>query len=100
MARPEPQLPNFRAKSFFGRDAKGRHIYVYNDSYERAGLWYKTKSPGGTWSAAKRFYHQNNRNSYPTLVEEKAGQWLAVWDSSNEPDKKRTAIRFGRLKLD
>jgi hypothetical protein len=43
------------------------------------------------------FYQADNRNSYPTLIEDKPGQWLAVWDSSNEPDRPRTAIRFGRL---
>ena len=69
-----------------------------NDTWDREGLWYKTKPKGGEWSDAKPFYHENNRNSYPTLVEDKAGEWIAVWDSSNEPDKKRTCIRFGRLK--
>ena len=97
IAKPEPELPNHRAKSFYGRNSHGRHIYVYNDNYEREGLWYKTKPQGGSWSAAKPFYHENNRNSYPTLVEDKPGEWIAVWDSSNEPDRKRTAIRFGRL---
>src|SRR5690606_6681829 len=43
---------------------------------------------------------KSNRNSYPTLVENQPGEWIAVWDSSNEPDKKRTAIRFGRLRLE
>ena len=65
----------------------------------RWDLWYKTKSKGGNWPKAKRFYHENNLNSYPTLVEDKPGEWIAVWDSSNEPDKKRTAIRFGRLQI-
>lgn len=97
VAKPESALPNFRAKSFFGLDAKGRHVYVYNDNADREGLWYKTKGQGGEWSPAKRFYHANNRNSYPTLVEDRPGEWIAVWDSSNEPDRKRTAIRFGRL---
>ena len=100
VATPEPNLPNYRAKSFFGRDAKSRHIYVYNDSADRKGLWYKTKSKGESWSEAKRFYHENNRNSYPTLVEDKPGEWIAVWDSSNRLDKKRTAIRFGRLRVE
>lgn len=100
IAKPEPDLPNYRSKSFFGRDTRGRHIYVYSDSADRKGLMYKTKSPGELWSAAKRFYHENNLNSYPTLAEDKPGQWIAVWDSSNEPDKKRTAIRFGRLKVE
>ena len=99
VAKPEPDLPNYRAKSFYGRDANGRHIYVYNDNYERHGLWYKTKNPGGAWSDAKRFYHENNRNSYPTLIEDDPGEWIAVWDSSNEPDRRRTSIRFGRLKI-
>lgn len=99
VARPEPELPNYRAKSFFGVDARGRHIYVYNDNADREGLWYKTKSRGGAWSKARRFYHENNRNSYPTLLEDKPGEWIAVWDSSNEPERKRTAIRFGRLKI-
>lgn len=99
VAKPEPELPNHRAKAFYGVDAKGRHIYVYNDTYAREGLWYKTKSKAGQWSTAARFYHENNRNSYPTLVEDKPGEWIAVWDSSNEMDKVRTAIRFGRLKV-
>ena len=99
VAKPEPELPNHRSKAFFGIDATGRHIYVYNDNFDREGLWYKTKGNGGNWSQAKRFYHENNRNSYPTLVEDKPGEWIAVWDSSNDPDKKRTLIRFGRLKV-
>lgn len=97
VAKPEPDLPNYRAKSFFGRDGNGHHIYVYNDNADRHGLWYKTKPPQGAWSKAQLFYHENNRNSYPTLIEDSAGSWLAVWDSSNEPDRRRTAIRFGRL---
>ncbi len=99
IAQPESELPNYRAKSFFGVDAHGRHIYVYNDNAAREGLWYKIKRPGGDWSKAKRFYHENNRNSYPTLVEDQPGEWIAVWDSSQEPDRKRTAIRFGRLQV-
>jgi hypothetical protein len=100
IAKPERDLPNFRSKGFFGVDANGRHIYVYNDTADREGLWYKTKPQGGPWSDAKRFYHDNNRNSYPTLVEDKPGEWITVWDSSNEPDKKRTAIRFGKLNVE
>lgn len=97
-ARPEPDLPNHRSKAFFGRDSTERHIYVYSDTYAREGLHYKTKPKNGEWSKARLFYHQNNRNSYPTLVEDKPGEWIAVWDSSNDPKEKRTAIRFGRLK--
>jgi hypothetical protein len=98
-AKPEPDLPNHRSKGFFGRDSNGRHIYVYSVDAERTGLWYKTKSNGGGWSDARLFYHENNLNSYPTLVEDKPGQWLAVWDSSNDPKRKRTVIRFGRLMI-
>tara|TARA_B100000212_G_scaffold342584_2_gene330889 strand:- start:1290 stop:1538 length:249 start_codon:yes stop_codon:yes gene_type:complete len=47
----------------------------------------------------KAFYLNDKRNNYPTLVEDTPGEWLAVWDSSNNPDKRRTAIRFGRLKI-
>ena len=100
IAKPEPALPNYRAKSFYGVDAGGRHVYVYNDNANREGLWYKMKVSGDAWSIPKRFYHENNRNSYPTLVEDKPAEWIAVWDSSNSPDKKRTAIRFGRLKIE
>jgi hypothetical protein len=57
------------------------------------------RAPGGEWSEQQDFYVADNRNSYPTLLEEKPGEWLAVWDSSNDPDDKRTAIRFGRLKV-
>jgi hypothetical protein len=96
-ARPEPDLPNHRAKSFYGQDANGTHIYVYSDNASRNGLFYKTKPRGGKWSAAKLFYHENNRNSYPTLVPDKPGRWLAVWDSSDDEKRVRTAIRFGRL---
>jgi hypothetical protein len=99
VAKPEPDLPNYRAKSFFDVDATERHIYVYNHNATREGLYYKTKNKGAHWSKAHLFYHDNNRNSYPTLVEDKPGEWMAVWDSSNEPDQKRTAIRFGRLKI-
>ena len=96
-AKAEPELPNFRAKSFYGQDRNGTHIYVYSDSADRNGLWYKTKPNGGGWSTAKKFYLEDNRNSYPTLVEDNPGTWLSVWDSSDDPKKKRTAIRFGRL---
>ncbi|MDG2380039.1 MAG: sialidase family protein [Pirellulaceae bacterium] len=99
MAKPEPELPNFRVKSFFGRDSVGRHICVYSDRVERRGLYYKIRPKGGAWSAQKDFYVAGNRNSYPTLIEDKPGAWLAVWDSSNDKDKKRTTIRFGRLEV-
>ena len=93
----EPELPNYRAKSFYGEDSKGRKVYVYNDSADRHGLRYKTKKGNGRWSGEKTFYHNEDRNSYPTLIEDRPGEWIAVWDSSDSPDRKRTAIRFGRL---
>jgi hypothetical protein len=34
-AKAEPDLPNYRSKSFFGKDTSGRHIYVYGDSADR-----------------------------------------------------------------
>jgi hypothetical protein len=96
-AKPEPELPNYRSKSFFGRGVDGGQVYVYSDSVERRRLSYKVRSKSDDWSEARTFYLQNNRNSYPTLMEDQPGKWLAVWDSSNEPDRQRTAIRFGRL---
>jgi len=99
----EPHLAKWTDKHLvccYGVDAGGRHIYVYKDNANREGLWYKTKVSGDAWSIPIRFYQENNRNSYPTLVEDKPGEWIAVWDSSNSPDKKRTAIRFGRLKVE
>ncbi|MBT5813587.1 MAG: exo-alpha-sialidase [Opitutales bacterium] len=98
ISKAEPDLPNHRSKAFFGKDANGNHIYVYSNRVDRRGLYYKTLKPGGNWSKEKTFYFNDNRNSYPTLVEDMPGEWLAVWDSSNSPDKRRTAIRFGRLK--
>jgi hypothetical protein len=97
-AVPEQDLPNYKAKSFYGRDASGRQIYVYSDSADRRGLLYKVRTPGGEWSEARVFFHANTRNSYPTLIEESPGEWLCVWDSSTDPEQRRTAIRFGRLK--
>jgi hypothetical protein len=96
-AQPEPELPNYRSKSFFGKSSRGGHIYIYSNQVERKGLYYKLRKPGGDWSEQHLFYQADNRNSYPTLIEDKPGQWLAVWDSSNEADRPRTAIRFGRL---
>ena len=99
VGKPEPELYNAVSKAFFGKDSLGNHIYVYSSgpAGERKELWYKVKPPNQAWSEARRFYYDNNRNSYPTLIEEKAGEWLCTWDSSNEPDRKRTVIRFGRL---
>jgi hypothetical protein len=93
----EPSLPNFRSKAFFGKDAKGRHVYVYSHTEAREGLYYKVKPKGGAWSDAKLFFDGETRNSYPTLLEESPGHFLAVWDSSDDPRRRRTVIRFGRL---
>ena len=101
MAVEEPALYNTAAKGFFGKDSKGRHIYVYNDGHkrERRGLYYVVKEPGKEWSEPRLFYWDNNRNSYPTLIEREPGVFLCVWDSSDSPDVKRTNIRFGILDL-
>ncbi|TFH50312.1 MAG: exo-alpha-sialidase [Bacteroidia bacterium] len=101
MAEEEPALWNTASKGFFGKDSKGRHIYVYNDDARqvRRGLYYVVKEPGGKWSDPKLFYWNNDRNSYPTLIEKEPGVFLCVWDSSDDPDNKRTAIRFGILDL-
>ena len=99
-AKPDSTLPNFQSKGFYGRDSLGRYIYVYSDTPEREGLYFKVLKPGGDWSQAKLFFGGKTRNSYPTLLEDKPGEWLCVWDSSNDPKVKRTSIRFGRLKVD
>lgn len=101
MAKPEPALWNSRAKGFYGKDSKGRHIYVYNPgpSGERKQLMYTVKEPGNDWSEPELFYWKNNRNSYATLIEKKPGVFLCVWDSSNDIDVKRSVIRFGILNL-
>jgi len=99
MAIEEPALYNTAAKGFFGKDSKGRHIYVYNDGdrNERKGLYYVTREPGKKWSAPRLFYWDNNHNSYATLIEKEPGVFLCVWDSSDDPDVKRSVIRFGIL---
>ena len=101
VGKPEPELYNTVSKAFFGKDSLGNHIYVYSTGPkgERKELWYKVKPSNQQWSEARRFYFDNNRNSYPTLIEERAGEWICTWDSSNEPDRKRTVIRFGRLNV-
>lgn len=101
MAIEEPDLYNTKSKGFFGKDSKGRHIYVYNDDARgvRKGLYYVTREPGKKWSEQKLFYWDNNHNSYPTLLEKEPGVFLCVWDSSDDPDIKRSVIRFGVLDL-
>lgn len=97
----EPKLYNAAAKGFFGKDKLGKHIYVYNDGprEDRKRLWYVVREAGGKWSSPRLFYFNNNRNSYPTLIEKEPGVFLCVWDSSNDPDVKRSLIRFGILDL-
>lgn len=99
-AQPEPNLPNFQSKAFFGKDSQGRHVYVYSDVPERRALYYKVKRSGGRWSEPRLFFGGQTRNSYPTLIEEHPTSWLCVWDSSNSPNVRRSVIRFGRLDLD
>jgi hypothetical protein len=98
----EPDLFNTVSKAFFGKDSHGNHVYVYSDgpAWERKVLRYKTKKPGGSWSSDRLFYYDDNRNSYPTLIEDASGQWLCVWDSSFDSKNTRTAIRFGRLTIE
>jgi hypothetical protein len=60
---------------------------------------YVVQSPQGVWSEPHPFFFANTNNSYPTLIEETPGRFLCVWDSSTDPDHRRTAIRFGTLDL-
>ena len=97
----EPDLYNAVSKAYFGRASDGTHVYVYSvgPAWERKGMAYKVKPPGATWGEERVFYDANVRNSYPTLLEYVPGQFYAVWDSSNSPDRKRTVIRFGKLQI-
>jgi hypothetical protein len=101
MALEEPALWNTASKGFYGKDSKGRHIYVYNDDERsvRRGLYYVVKEPGKDWSKPRLFYWDNNCNSYPTLIEKEPGVFLCIWDSSDDLNTKRTVIRFGILNL-
>jgi hypothetical protein len=101
-AQPEPRLYNTISKGFYGRDSLGHHVYVYNDDapHVRKALRYVVQAPDGTWSQPRTFFDGHVRNSYPTLIEDLTpGTFLCVWDSSNQIDRIRTSIRFGRLKL-
>lgn len=110
-AAPEPELHNAKSKGFFGRAANGTHLYVYNDGPAqrdrtwpgfpnggRTSLRYKTKAPGGAWSAEQAFFDAGTKNSYPTLVEVAPGDFRAVWDSGDATTP-RTHILFGKFKL-
>ena len=100
-AQAEPKLYNSVSKGYYGTASGGRHIYVYNDgpAWERKGLMYVVQSASGAWSAPRVFFNGNTHNSYPTLVEESPGVFICTWDSATDPEHKRTAIRFGRLRL-
>lgn len=97
----EPSLHNTCSKAYFGRDSYGRHLYVYSDGPqgERKALRYCVRERKGEWSDPRLFFDGNTRNSYPTLLEEEPGHFLCVWDSSTDAERKRTAIRFGRLAI-
>lgn len=103
-AKQEPDLWNARSKGYFSRNADGSHLYVYNDGPAmpakagRTSLRYKVQPKGGEWSTEKTFYDAGIKNSYPTLIEVKPGDFRAVWDSGT-PDKARTHIHFGKFKL-
>ena len=107
----EPELHNAKSKGFFGQARDGTHIYVYNDGpAQRDKTWpgfpnggrvsmrYKTKQPGGEWSAQKTFYDAGLKTSYPTLVEVAPGDFRAVWDNGTETQS-RTRILFGKLRI-
>jgi hypothetical protein len=64
----------------------------------RTSLRYKTKAPGGAWSAEQAFFDAGTKNSYPTLVEVAPGDFRAVWDSGDATTP-RTHILFGKFKL-
>ncbi len=103
-AQQEPELWNAKSKAFFGKTAQGVHVYVYNDGPAnpaptgRTSLRYKTKPPGGAWSAEKTFYDAGIKNSYPTLIEVAPGDFRAVWDSGTK-DRNRTHIQFGKFRV-
>ena len=99
-AQQEPELWNSVSKGFFGRASDGTHLYVYNDgpAWSRMALRYKLRTPGGTWSEERTFFDSDARNSYPTLIEVRPGDFRAVWDSGTK-DRNRTHIRFGKFQL-
>ena len=103
VAGPASEFHNTSSKAHYVIDSEGRELYVYSPGprRERRALHYVEKKPGGEWSQPKVFYDGKNRNSYPTLVERpnEAGEFLCVWDSSWDYQRKRTAIRFGKFSL-
>lgn len=99
---PEPALHNSASKAYYGCSAGGIEIYVYSPGPkgERKSLRYKLRRRGSDWGQDRLFYDGANRNSYPVLLEYAPGRFHAVWDSSDDPECKRTAIRYGRFSLD
>lgn len=99
-AREEPALWNSVAEAYFGRTADGTHLYVYNDgpAWSRMALCYKLKPAGGVWSVERTFFDARIHNSYPTLVEVRPGEFVAVWDSGTK-DRHRTHIRFAKFRV-
>jgi len=99
---PEPALHNTVSKAYYGRDSLGRHLYVYSTgpAWQRLGLAYKVQSVEGAWGPERAFYDAGVHNSYPSLIEYAPGQYHAVWDSSQDAERHRTLIRYGRLRLD
>lgn len=101
VAEPVPELYNSACKAHFSIDANSRELYVFTPGPkgERKALHYNEKPPGGKWSATKVFYDSDNKNSYPTLIErpESPGSYYCIWDSSDDPERHRTKIRFGRF---
>lgn len=99
-AKQEDALWNARSKAYFGKTADGRHLYVYSDGPmgRRTSLRYKVQGTDGVWGPEKTFYDSGTKNSYPTLVEVAPNEYVAVWDSGT-PDKARTHICFGKLRV-
>ena len=102
MAEPVPELYNSACKAHYSIDANGRELYIFSPGPrgERKALHYNEKPPGGNWSATSVFYDGGgNKNSYPTLIEmaETPGRYYCVWDSSDDPERHRTKIRFGKF---
>ena len=111
-AKAEPELHNAKSKGHFSQGGDGTHIYVYSDGPAqrdltwpefpnggRTSLRYKTRSPDGSWSEEKNYFHMAVKNSYPTLIEVAQGDYRAVWDSGTDT-RPRTRILFGKLKVD
>ena len=101
VAEPVPELYNTCCKGHYSFDGKGRELYVFSPGPkgQREALHYNEKPAGGDWSASRVFYDGGNKNSYPTLIEmsEAPGRYYCVWDSSDDPARHRTKIRFGKF---